>query len=172
MVALHAKGNDLVEGYLISSTHDSIRCKIHTNGLELFNEVHIVDSLGNERIYGAAQASILGFGFIYKHDRYDYVPITEKSGQRQFLIRIAEGKRFNLYYYFETGDLNTDARNETYFMEDPTGDMIGIGYGFFFNYKKQIREFFHGDSALRLLFNKTVFTFRDIPKFVRAANKQ
>jgi hypothetical protein len=63
-------------------------------------------------------------------------------------------------------------RDETYLLEDSAGHVLTIGENPLANYKKKIREFLNGDNSLRSLFNNTVFTFSDIPKFVRAAKKQ
>lgn len=171
--ATQAISNGPADGYLITATNDTIRCKIHVSGLQLFDEVHIVDSFGREIAYYADQESIHGFGFFYKKHRYDYVPKEDETGRRQFLIRISTGDRLSLYYHFDmVENYNGFFRDETYLLEDVQGHLLTIGENPLGNFKKKVREFLNADNALRLLFDKTVFTFSDIPKFVRSANKQ
>jgi hypothetical protein len=125
-------------------------------------------------MYHANQQSIRGFGFIYKKNRYDYVSKADEAGHLQFLIRIVKGERLNLYYYFDMVEIPRGLlyREETYLLEDSAGHVLTIAENPSPNYKKKIREFLNGDSSLRSLFNNMVFSFSDIPKFVRAAKKQ
>jgi hypothetical protein len=169
-----ANVNGPVDGYLITSANDTVWCKIHVSGLQLFDEVHIVDSLGKDSTYRADQQSIRGFGFNYKKSHYDYVPKADETGHWQFLIRIVKGERLSLYYHFDMIENPRGLlyRDETYLLEDSAGHVLTIGENPLANYKKKIREFLNGDNSLRSLFNNTVFTFSDIPKFVRAAKKQ
>lgn len=169
---MQAIANGPVDGYLITATNDTVRCKIHVSGLQLFDEVHLVDTLGKEIAFYPDQQSIRGFGFVYKKNRYDYVPMADETGHRQFMIRIVKGERLNLYYHFDIVESYAGTgRYETYLLEDTHGHLLTVGYNTLGSYKNKIREFLNGDKALRSLFNNTVFTFSDIPKFVRAANK-
>jgi hypothetical protein len=172
--AAQGNANGPVDGYLITSADDTVRCKIYVSDLQLFDEVHVVDAFGRDSIYHADQQSIGGFGFFYKKNRFDYVLKADEAGHRQFLIRIVKGERLNLYYHFDMieNPRNLLYRVETYLLEDPAGRILTIAENPLANYKKKIREFLSGDNSLRSLFNNTVFTFSDIPKFVRAARKQ
>jgi hypothetical protein len=174
LTAVQASANGPVDGYLITSTNDTVRCKIFVSDLQLFDQVHVIDALGNDSTYHAYQQSIGGFGFIYKKNRYDYVPKVDEAGHRQFLIRIVKGERLSLYYHFDMVEMYRGGlyRDETYLLEDSAGHVLTIPGNSLANYKKKIREFLYKDNDLRLLFNKMVFTISDIPKFVRAAKKQ
>jgi hypothetical protein len=52
-----ANVNGPVDGYLITSANDTVWCKIHVSGLQLFDEVHIVDSLGKDSSRSVASVS-------------------------------------------------------------------------------------------------------------------
>jgi hypothetical protein len=168
-----ASANDLVEGYMITFHDDTVRCRIKMNDLDLFDSVHIIDSMGMENIYPANNPIIRGFGFIFKKNRYDYVAKANEAGRWQFLLRMISGYKLNLYYSFppESGVTVPDHRISDYLIEDSTGRVVSVDGGLFHNYKKRIREFLKGDPALRSLFNNMVIVIPDIPKFVRAANR-
>jgi hypothetical protein len=61
-------------------------------------------------------------------------------------------------------------RSEHYMLEDTAKNVITVENGLLSGYKRQIREFLNGNSALLDLFDKHVSHIIDLPDFVRIAN--
>jgi len=167
---------DIVDGYLILSTNDTIKCKIKVPvSLEMFNKVSIIDSNGKTLTYKAQNQEINGFGFIYENQKYDYVTKrTDDYGSASFLMTKAVGRNLNLYYsYYFSTPYNGGAsyRTDVYLLEDSQKRIVYVSGGVFSAYKKKIKNFLKDDPKLLQLFDKMVLSITDIPDFVKDANR-
>ena len=113
---------EIVDGYLISLSNDTVRCKIKVpKGFDLFHsftdlfvKVSIMDSAGKTQTYKAKNQDINGFGFILDSNRYDYaLKRTDDYGAASFLLIKETGKKLNLYYSYYYVSVNGGASYRT-----------------------------------------------------------
>jgi hypothetical protein len=164
----------IVDGYLITSKNDTVKCRINVNDLELFDKVTIVDTTDKDVTYRSKRKEINGFGFTYKDETFDYVLKADPNSNWHFFMREAQGKRLNLYYryYWMSYYRGGSVKSEYYLLETPDQQLLLVENGLLSGYKRKIKDFLNGDAALTPLFEKTVNKFEDIPQFVKAANDQ
>jgi hypothetical protein len=171
---LAANANTIVGGYLVTLKNDTIKCKIRVDDLDLYSSVTIFDTAGIKTIYKAEHKEILGFGFTYKDQPYDYLLKADDDSTWLFRIRKLQGPPYNLYYFF---DFRTNDHNRrstlagSYMIEDTANRVVTWNGVFTDNFKKRMREFLHNDQHLIDLYNKKVDHLRDIPAFVKAVNE-
>ena len=173
---------EIVDGYLISLSNDTVRCKIKVpKGFDLFHsftdlfvKVSIMDSAGKTQTYKAKNQDINGFGFILDSNRYDYaLKRTDDYGAASFLLIKETGKKLNLYYSYYYVSVNGGAsyRTDVYLLEDAGKRIVRVSGGLFSAYKKKIREFLKESPELLSIFERKVSSISDIPDFVREANQ-
>jgi hypothetical protein len=173
LIGSNLLAKDLVDGYILMSNNDTIKCKIKVpKDLALFDKVSIQDSLGKEQTYKAKNIDINGFGFFYQGQKYDYTLIIDDRRGAQFLMRKLAGTRFNLYYRYDYVSFASGAsyRSDTYMLEDTAKRSVTVTGNAFSSYKKKIKAFLKDDPAMLDLFEKTVSGITDIEQFVKQAN--
>jgi hypothetical protein len=164
---------EIVDGYYLTLTNDTVRCKIEPRDLQVWHRVTIIDSTGKDITYKAKDRNgINGFGFVYQDRKYDFLAKADESNDYYFLMVMETGPRINLYYRFEYQSYGRggSVRSEQYMLEDTAKNVVTVENGLLSGYKSKIKEFLNGDSVLLDLFAKHVSHITDLPDFVRIAN--
>ena len=171
---LAGKANTIADGYFINRDNDTVKCRIRVDDLDLYTSVTIFDTAGQKTIYKAELREILGFGFTYDGQPYDYLLKADDYNFWLFRMRKIKGYPYNLYYFKNYKTLNRDSRSTpagSFMIEDTASHVItwnGISND---RWKERIRGFLHNDQRLVDLYNKTGYHLHDLPVFVQAANE-
>jgi hypothetical protein len=177
--------DETVQGYIVTPHGDTVMCQIcipkdfgHFNEASLFTKVNILDSTGKKLKYTPKE--LQGYGFVYQNKAYEYVSRQiDDEGTTKFLRPMNLGDKINGYFYYDynTSDLqkgSMGSTNEVYVLEDPVSkDIVAVtkGGSVINSYKAQLRKFFENDKQMLALLNKDVKEFKDIPAFIRDANR-
>jgi hypothetical protein len=168
-----SKANTVADGYLITLDKDTVKCRIRVDDLDLFTTVTIFDTTGIKTTYKPEDKEILGFGFTYKDQPYDYLLKADDNGTWLFRIRKIRGHLYNLYYFVDYRRNILALRSTSagsYMIEDTANRVVTWNGVITPGFKKRMHEFLHNDRKLIDLYNKKVDHLRDIPAFVSAAN--
>ncbi|HEV2355600.1 MAG TPA: hypothetical protein VGR89_15235 [Puia sp.] len=171
--AFTTSAKTIVDGYFLTLKNDTVKCRINVNDLDLFDKVSIIDTSGKSFSYKAKRREINGFGFTYKNEQYAYLLKADEDSNWRFMIRTADGKRFELFYRFTVTEVYNGGPVQTdYYLIFSDGEqrLLSLQNGIFSPYKRRMKEWLAGDTAMLDLFDKTVKKFSDIPDFVKQAN--
>lgn len=177
--------DETVQGYIVTPRGDTVMVQVcipkdfgHFNEVALFSKVTILNSGGKKVKYTPKDLS--GYGFVYQNKAYVYVSRQiDDEGTTKFLWPMNQGDKVNEYYYYDynTSDLqkgSMGATNGVYVLEDPVSkDIVALtkGGSVINSFKAQLRKFFENDKQMLALVNKDVKEFKDIPAFVKDANR-
>ena len=170
---LAGKANTIVDGYLINLHNDTVKCRIRVDDLDLYSSVTIFDTTGQKTTYKAELKEILGFGFTYDGQPYDYLLKADDYDFWLFRMRKMKGYPYNLYYFKNYRTLNRDSRSTpagSFMIEDTASHVITWNGVFSDRWKERMRGFLHDDQSLIDLYNKIGYHLHDLPVFVKAVN--
>lgn len=170
---LAAKANTIADGYLITRANDTVKCKIRVDDLDLYSSVTVYDSAANKTTYKAEARELLGFGFSYDGQTYDYVLMGDDFNFWIFRMRKMQGNPYTLYYFKNYRTLDRDCRSTpagSFMIQDTAGHVITWNGIFNDRWKERMRAFLHNDQNLIDLYNKTGSHLHDLPAFVKAVD--
>jgi hypothetical protein len=170
---LTGKANTIADGYLITRDKDTVKCRIRVDDLDLYSSVTIIDTAGQKTTYKAEAREILGFGFTYDGQPYDYVLKADDFNFWLFRMRKIKGYPYNLYYFKNYKTLKSESRSTpagSFMIEDTASHVITWNGIFNDRWKERMRGFLHNDQNLIDLYNKAGYHLHDLPVFVQAVN--
>lgn len=170
---LSGKANTLADGYLILKSKDTVKCKVRVDDLDLYTSVTVVDSAGIKTSYKAEARDILGFGFTYDGQAYDYVLMQDDYDFWLFRMRRIRGNPYNLYYFKNYRTLNRESRSTpagSFMVEDTAGHIISWNGVFNDRWRERMRGYLHNDQHLIDLYNTAGQSLHDLPAFVKAVD--
>ena len=127
------KANTIADGYFITRNNDTVKCRIRVDELDLYSSVTIIDSTGQKTTYKAEAHEILGFGFTYDGQPYDYLLKVDDFNFSIFRMRKIKGYPYNLYYFknYKTLDRNSRSTPAGSFMIEDTASHVVTWNGVF-----------------------------------------
>jgi hypothetical protein len=186
--SLHAK--EMADGwYILKGMMDTVKCQIQIpKDLFLFDQVSIIDSLAKKITFKARNRELIAFEFKYQEDQYTYILkkdmkhpsasfYQDYNSSFCFLRLLVHGPKLNFYYSYSHSSGSgaykwlggsTINRIENYYIEDMTMNKVSVYSNK--NYKDDIKEFLISDEHTLELFDRTVSSCEDIPRFVKDAN--
>ncbi len=158
---------DLLEGYIVTASGDTIRCKVKGGKFltSPFNGISIINNGVEEQVRSKDQ-SIMAFGFTERGISYHYLYVNVgdklENGFYQLLVN---GTRYKLY----TRPTQVYGGNPTYVLFNPAGRFTYFEPCVVCPWKKQLRHLLQDDpTALEKVDNASRV---NIPKFVKEINE-
>jgi hypothetical protein len=167
------KANTIADGYLITRNNDTVKCRIRVDDLDLYSSVTIIDSTGQKTIYRAEAREIVGFGFTYDGQPYDYLLMADDYNFWLFRMRKIKGYPYNVYYFKNYRTLDRSSRSTpagSFMVEDTAGHVISWNGVFNDRWKERMYGFLHNDQSLIDLYTRTGNHLHDLPAFAKAVN--
>lgn len=166
---------DFLDGYIVLANRDTVKCKFKVGGLihsTSFTRIAIVTEGGEEQVYRARDKEVLGYGFVEKGRRYDFLFVDVKpKSESGFYQRIVDGDKYQLYVHLVSsqGYPGVSTAQPQYVLFNAAGAFEKFETCVLCPWKKQLRELLREDpKALEHLENTSRL---EIPSFVRIINK-
>lgn len=172
---LAAQAADYVNGYIVLANNDTVKCKFKVGGLVLsrgFTRLAITTEQGEEQVYHGKDKKVLGYGFVEKGRKYDFIYVDVKPKvESGFYQRIVDGAKYKLYVHVISTSTypGIASGSPQYVLFNTSGEYKKFETCIACPWKKHLRELLKDDAkALEVLETTSRL---DIPKFVVEINK-
>ena len=171
-----AQAAEYLDGYIVLANKDTVKCKFKAGGFirsTSFNRIVIITEQGEEQVFRAHDKKILGYGFVERGRRYDFLFVDVKpKAESGFYQRIVDGDKYKLYAHVlsSQGYPGISTAQPQYVLFNTAGAFEKFETCVLCPWKKQLRQLLKDDAnALEILENTSRL---EIPNFVVAINKE